>query len=102
MNPPTDRLADRPADRPADRLARAGRISVLGAVIALVFAGCAVGAGGERPESLKERIVERIGEHAAAVVVEYCERAWRIDQAALRERMDARTAPHTLRVECGP
>ena len=43
---------------------------------------------------------DRAGNAAADVVWEYCDRTSVPGREALRQRMDERTAPHTVRVEC--
>ena len=62
----------------------------LAVLAALLLAGCAV----------TDAASDRIGERAADVVHDDCEHSADEDREALRARMDSRTAPHLVRVEC--
>jgi len=65
-----------------------GIILTIGAMF--LVSGCAV----------TDRAQDRAGDRAADLVDEYCERTSPEDREAVRGRMDERTNPHQVRVEC--
>lgn len=69
-------------------------------LLTLLFVGAAFSLSACAAFGVADSAKDRVGDAAADVVFDYCERTSETDQDALRERMDERTYPHVVRVEC--